>query len=242
MLKGQRVVVFGASSGVGLATAQTLARHGASVVVTARGKEEIDKAVAAIEGGQARGFAVDGKDEKGVAAFFGEVGEIDHLVIPAGATNRGGDFLDTMTQESFRATFEGKFWVQMNVAHAGGRYVRRGGSITFFSGGAAHRAMKGMVNIAAVNGAIESVVPPLALELGPTRVNAISPGTLATSYWSGMPEEQQRVIFDHAAGLLPAGRVGTAQDIANAVFFLVTTSYVTGTVLHVDGGLPHSNV
>jgi NAD(P)-dependent dehydrogenase (short-subunit alcohol dehydrogenase family) len=134
-LEGQKAVIFGASSGVGLATAQTLAAHGASVILTARGKEEIDKAVTQVEGGNAEGHAVDGRDEDAIKRFFDGVGEIDHLVIPAGATDRGGSFLDTMTQKIFRATFEGKFWVQMNVAHEGGRHVKRGGSITFFSGG-----------------------------------------------------------------------------------------------------------
>ena len=239
-LSGQKAVVFGASSGVGLASAQILAAHGATVVITSRDRAELDKAALQIEGGRAEAHAVDGKDEAAIARFFAAVGEIDHLVIPAGATDRGGPFLDTMTQESFRKTFDGKFWVQMNVAHAGGKYVKRGGSITFFSGGAAHRAMRGMVNIAAVNAAIEAVVAPLSLELAPTRVNAISPGTLATSYWKGVPEEQQRAIFERVASQLPAGRVGTANDIANAVLFLVTTSFVTGTVLQVDGGVEHS--
>lgn len=240
-LEGQTAVIFGGSSGVGLATAQTLAKHGARVVVTARDADGIAHALTQIKG-DARGHAVDGRDESAVRRFFAETGAIDHLVIPAGATDRGGNFLDTMTLPSFRATFEGKFWVQMNVAHEGGRHVTKGGSMTFVSGGAAHRALRGMVNIAAVNGAIEAVVPPLALELAPVRVNAISPGTLSTNYWKGVPEEQQREIFEHIAAALPAGRVGTAQDIANAVLFLVTTSFVTGTVLQVDGGLEHSTL
>lgn len=239
-LEGQKVVIFGASSGVGFATAQTLVLHGANVIITAREQDDIGGAAKKIPG--ARGYAVDGKDEKAIERFFDEIGEIDHLVIPAGATDRGGPFLTEMTQEKFRATFEGKFWVQMNVAHAGGKKVKKGGSITFISGGASHRAMKGMVNIAAVNGAIEAVVPPLALELGPTRVNAISPGTLQTSYWKGVPDEQQQAIFKRVADGLPAGRVGQAEDIADAILFLVTSSFVTGTVLQVDGGLELSSL
>jgi NAD(P)-dependent dehydrogenase (short-subunit alcohol dehydrogenase family) len=177
-----------------------------------------------------------------VKAFFTELGAFDHLVLTAGQTSRGGSFLDTITEASFRETFDGKFWVQVVAAHEGARHLRRGGSITFTSGGASRRAMAGMANIAAANGALDALVPVLAVELAPTRVNAISPGTLRTTYWTGVPDEQLDQIFGRMAKALPAGRVGTAEDVANAVLFLITTSFVTGTVLAVDGGLPQASL
>jgi NAD(P)-dependent dehydrogenase (short-subunit alcohol dehydrogenase family) len=241
VLAGQKVVVFGGGSGVGLATTKLLAEKGAEIVITGR---DADKLVAAARGieGRVTTKAVDGRNVEKTRAFFDELGAIDHLVVPAGQTNRGGSFVDEITHESFRATFDGKFWVQIMAAHAAAKHVKKGGSITLFSGGAAHRAMKGMVNIAAVNGAIEACVPTLAVELAPTRVNAISPGTLRTTYWTGVPEATLDQIMGRMANALPAGRVGTAEDIANAVLFLVTTSFVTGTVLAVDGGLPHASL
>ncbi|HVY49533.1 MAG TPA: SDR family oxidoreductase [Minicystis sp.] len=240
-LAGQRVVVFGGGSGVGLATAKLLASHGAEIVIGGRGKDKLEAAAKSVAP-TAKALSVDGRDVASVKAFFAEVGAFDHLVISAGQTNRGGSFLDDITDATFRETFDGKFWVQITAAHQGARYVKKGGSITFFSGGASRRAIKGMVNIAAVNGALDAVVPTLALELAPTRVNAISPGTLRTTYWTGVPEAQLEQIFGRMAGALPAGRVGTAEDIANAVLFVVTTSFVTGTVLAVDGGLPHASL
>jgi NAD(P)-dependent dehydrogenase (short-subunit alcohol dehydrogenase family) len=240
-LAGRKIVVFGGGSGVGLASAKLLASHGAELVVTDRDAEKLAAPAAGFEG-RVSTRVVDGKDERALAAFFEEVGAFDHLVIPAGQTDRGGDFRDALTLEKFRATFDGKFWVQVAVAQAGARHLRPGGSITFFSGGASRKALRGMVNIAAVNGALDAIVPSLALELAPTRVNAISPGTLRTGYWTGVPEKQLEEIFDHMAKALPVGRVGTAEDIANAVLFLVTTGYVTGTVLAVDGGLPHASL
>jgi NAD(P)-dependent dehydrogenase (short-subunit alcohol dehydrogenase family) len=224
---------------VGLAAAKLLASEGAEVIIASRGEERLQANAKEI-GATAR--AVDGKKPAEVRAFFDEVGTFDHLVITAGQTNRGGSFIEDITDETFRATFDGKFWVQITAAHAGARHIRKGGSITFFSGGAAHRAMKGMVNIAAVNGALEAVVPTLALELAPTRVNAISPGTLRTTYWTGVPEAQLEQIFDRMAKSLPAGRVGTAEDIARAVHFVVMSPFMTGAVLSVDGGLPHSSI
>jgi NAD(P)-dependent dehydrogenase (short-subunit alcohol dehydrogenase family) len=234
-LDGQKAVVFGGASGAGLAAAKLLASEGAEVVIAGRGAAKLS----------AKDFRyvaheVDGKDVPAVHRFFEELGPIDHLVITAGQTNRGGGFLEQITDKSFRETFDGKFWVQINVADAGARHIKKGGTVTFFSGGASRRAMKGMVNIAAVNGALDAVVPALALELAPTRVNAVSPGTLRTTYWTGLADEEQEKIFAHLATVLPAGRVGTAEDVAKAVLYLVTTGFVTGTVLAVDGGLPHA--
>lgn len=238
-LAGQRVVIFGASSGVGLATGAVAAGQGAEVVLVARDPDKLAGAAARFTR-KPQLEAVDGRDAAAVDALFARLSPFDHLVIPAGVTSPGGEFAAKLTRDAFRETFEGKFWVQVNVAFAGARVIRRGGSITFFSGGAAHRALKGMVNVAAVNGALEAIVPTLALELAPTRVNAISPGTLDTPYWTGTPAETKAAIFARQAELLPAGRVGTAEDIARAVRFVLTTPFITGTVLRVDGGLPLS--
>src|SRR5688572_3102860 len=127
-LTGQRAVVFGGSSGAGFAAAQAFIADGARVVITARDGASVKDAAMRLGAG-AEGQVVDGTDAAATAAFFEQVGEIDHLAITAGSTTPGGPFA-TMTMDAFRAPFEGKFWVQMNAAHAGARRVRRGGSIT----------------------------------------------------------------------------------------------------------------
>jgi len=228
-----KIVIFGGGSGVGLAAAKLLAARGDEVIIAGRGVEPIEGF---------RTYAVDGKDLAAVGALFEQIGTFDHLVITAGATNRGGAFLTDITDETFRATFDGKFWVQVNAAHLGARYVKPGGSITLFSGGANRRALAGMVNVAAVNGALDAIVPTLAVELAPTRVNSISPGTLRTTYWAGTPDAQLDAIMDNVAKHLPAGRVGSAEDIARAVQFVIDSPFMTGTTLCVDGGLPHSRL
>ena len=228
-----KIVIFGGGSGVGLAAAKLLAARGDEVIIAGRGVEPIEGF---------RTYAVDGKDLAAVGAVFEQIGTFDHLVITAGATNRGGAFLTDITDATFRATFDGKFWVQVNAAHLGARYVKPGGSITLFSGGANRRALAGMVNVAAVNGALDAIVPTLAVELAPTRVNSISPGTLRTTYWAGTPDAQLDAIMDNVAKHLPAGRVGSAEDIARAVQFVIDSPFMTGTTLCVDGGLPHSRL
>lgn len=240
-LDDQVAVVFGGSSGVGRATARVLAGEGARVIVTGRDRDRLDEVREEI-GGDAEVAVVDGRDDAAVGALFERLSRVHHVIVTAGETDRGGPFGFELGMDKFRATFEGKFWVQMRVAHAAIPRLERGGSLTLVSGGAAHRALPGMVNVAAVNGAIEAVVPPLARELAPTRVNAVSPGTLNTGYWRGVPQEQLEAIFRRTAEALPAGRVGEASDIADAVLFLCTNRFVTGTVLCVDGGLAHSSI
>lgn len=240
-LSGKRAIVFGASSGVGAATARRFAEAGAEVVLTGRDAGRLEEARAQA-GPRAMAAVLDGKDAAAVRAFFDEQPAFHHVVVAAGQTSRGGPITSELTIERFRETFEGKFWVQMNVVHAAAPRLERGGSITLISGGAAHRALVGMVNVAAVNGALEATLGPLARELAPTRVNAISPGTLHTGYWRGVPDEQLEAIFRRTADALPAGRVGTAEDIAQAALFLAQNSFITGTVVQVDGGIQHSSL
>lgn len=235
-LAGEKIVIVGGGSGVGLACAEAFAGLGAEVVLVGRNPDKLKKAAKSI-GAQARYFVGDGHDEIAMSKLFAQIGLFDHLLIPAAKTDRVGTFVGDLTQEKFRETFEGKFWTQVNAAHAGAPFVKKGGSITFFSGAASRKAIHGMVNIAAVNGALEAIVPTLALELAPTRVNVIIPGTLDTPYYDGVADDVKKTIFDRAAERLPVGRVGTAQDIANAAVFLVTTGYVTGTAIEVDGGI-----
>ncbi len=76
----------------------------------------------------------------------------------------------------------------------------------------------------------------LAVELEPVRVNAVAPGIVATPTWDGMAAEDREAMFDRLAGALPAGRVGVADELGEAIWLLLTNGFVTGIVLPVDGG------
>jgi NAD(P)-dependent dehydrogenase (short-subunit alcohol dehydrogenase family) len=111
------------------------------------------------------------------------------------------------------------------------------GSLTFVSGISARSAHPGTAGLAAINGAIEAMVRPLARELAPLRVNAVSPGVVETPWWDRLAPDMRRKLLTQTAAATLVGRNGTADDLGHAVAFIVNNEFVTGTVLEVDGGL-----
>ncbi len=90
--------------------------------------------------------------------------------------------------------------------------------------------------LAAVNSGIEAIVPVLAVELAPVRVNAVSPRVIDTEWWNFLPEDARTDVFAGIAAQTPVGRVGSADDIAKAIEFLTDNTFTTGVVIRVDGG------
>jgi NAD(P)-dependent dehydrogenase (short-subunit alcohol dehydrogenase family) len=102
--------------------------------------------------------------------------------------------------------------------------------------GTARTAMPGTAGLAAINGAVEAIVRPLAAELAPIRVNAVSPGFVDTPWWSGFLAAEREAYFEHAAKQLPTRRIASAEDVAEAVAFAATNPNLTGTIIEADGG------
>lgn len=98
------------------------------------------------------------------------------------------------------------------------------------------RPSKTSVLQGAINAALESLARGLALELSPVRVNTVSPGLIATPLWSKLDAQARDRMYEGAAARLPAGRVGQPEDVANAVLYLASTPYATGSTVLVDGG------
>ena len=110
------------------------------------------------------------------------------------------------------------------------------GSITLLGAVTARAGMTGTAGIAAINGAVEALVKPLAVELAPIRVNGVSPGLVDTPWWSTFPKDARAAYFSQAAQALPARRVATAEDIAEVVVMAATNPNLTGTIIEADGG------
>ncbi|SDJ10783.1 Enoyl-(Acyl carrier protein) reductase [Natribacillus halophilus] len=146
-----------------------------------------------------------------------------------------GNFLETDTSQD-RDLFEGKFWEQYNVAKYGAPNVAEDGSIIFFSGVVAYKAMEGASALSAVNAAVSTLGQTLALELAPKRVNVVSPGVIDTPSRYGMAEEDRKAFYDAVGGQLPMNRVGQPEDVAESVIYLLRNGFSTGETLHVEGG------
>jgi NAD(P)-dependent dehydrogenase (short-subunit alcohol dehydrogenase family) len=112
--------------------------------------------------------------------------------------------------------------------------IAPGGSIMLFSGVNAFKVSVGYLGVAIANGAVDFLTRSLALELGPIRVNSISPGVIDTGIWDALGEEGKRSYFEHLEAANPARRIGTVDD----ALFAMTNTFVTGMTLRVDGGEP----
>ncbi|MHA6531770.1 SDR family oxidoreductase [Paenibacillus sp. BAC0078] len=235
MLTGQKVVIIGGSSGIGLETAKLAAAAGAEVVIASRSAHKLEQAREAIgPDAKVSSYALDITNEDQVQSFFGELEAFDHLVVSAAETS-GGAFLTTATSAS-RKLMENKFWGQYYAAKYAAPKLNPHGSITLFSGVVAFKAMAGSSMLGAVNAAVANLGQTLALELAPLRVNIVSPGIIDTPSRAGMAAEARNAFYSSIAGKLPVQRVGTAADVAQGVLYLIHNGFVTGTVLHVEGG------
>jgi NAD(P)-dependent dehydrogenase (short-subunit alcohol dehydrogenase family) len=233
--EGQRAVIIGASAGIGEAAAKALAARGAEVIITSRSKERLDQAAQRI-GHPVRTAELDATDREALDAFFATAGPVDHLVLSASPGAVGAGPLASLDEASLRQAFDGKFFAHVKAIQAALPWLRQDGSVTIITAASARAAFAGTAGLAAVNGALEAVVGPLAVELAPLRVNAVSPGIIDTQWWNAMPEDQRLAYFAAAAAITPVRRIGQPEDVAEAIVYLAGTGFVTGTVLECTGG------
>jgi NAD(P)-dependent dehydrogenase (short-subunit alcohol dehydrogenase family) len=236
-LQNQKVIVIGGTSGIGLATAKAARELDADVVIAARDENELRTAADEI-GDSTESRRVDATQRPALDDMFDDLGALDHLVLSASAGPSGSGPIATLDLAHLRAGFEGKFWPFVTALQAALPHIRRdGGSVTFVSAASAGASLEGTAGFAAINGALEAMVPPLAVELKPLRINAVSPGLVRTRFWQALPANERSAMFDRYVSATPVGRIGTAEDVAQAIVSLIGNTFITGTVLTVDGGL-----
>lgn len=239
VLAGKKVIVIGASAGIGMATAAHALRAGAEVALSARGAERLQRAAETLakEGGRIAHETLDMRDRMAVAGYLARQAPFDHLIL-SGATVYRTTFSD-MEEDKAKGSVHAKFWGPFWAAYDARDHIRRGGSVVFYSGVANRRPVPGYVIGAVIDGAIDAATRSLAHEFAPRgiRVNCISPGIIETAYVERIPPEVKEELFGIYARKVPVGRVGQADDCALAAMYLMTNGYVTGEVIAVDGGV-----
>lgn len=241
-LNGKTAWVTGATGAIGREIALGLAREGARVAVSARTVEKLDALVAEIAaaGGDAAGFPLDVTDAGAVRAAADAViarfGAIDVLATTV-AVPAFGPFLE-IDADVFRAALEVKYLGYINCFQAVLPHMKKaeGGSIVAITGTGGKLPIAIHLPGGSVNAALNLVLKGLANEYGATgiRVNAVSPGPI-------MSERQQQMIdagMGNPAAGIPMGRLGGADEVADAVVFMASAraAYITGQVLSLDGG------
>ena len=234
-LEGRNALVTGASRGIGTAIARELARAGASVVLSYRtGADEAETLAAEIGG---RAVQADVSDADSARALVEGAGDLDVLVNNAGVTRDG--LLVRMSDEDWQTVIDTNLASCFYTSRAAvrGMMKRRAGAIVNISSIVGIHGNWGQTNYAASKAGIIGFTKALAKELGSrnVRANVVVPGYVKTQLTDVLPEDATNLMLDNT----PLGRLGDPEDVAGAVRFLCSddSSFVTGAVLLVDGGL-----
>ena len=228
-IAGKKAIVFGGTSGIGLAAAKQLAALGAEVIAVSRDPGKAGEVPAGVSL-----KACDVRDRDALAALFQECAPFDILVSSAtGGSRSAGPFL-SMDMEGYQASFD-KLWGYANVVRYGAEHLSEQGSIVLVSGTPARNPKPGQVSLSSVGAAIEALVRAIAPEISPRRVNVVSPGFIDTPIVALQGEEREALYAKSTAShAIP--RAGTADEVAHAIVFMIQNDFVTGTTIDVDGG------
>lgn len=241
--EGRVALVTGASKGIGAATAERLAREGASVMLNSRSEESLGELAGRLRGEKldvattAGSVARPDGPQRMVEATVARFGKIDTVVNAVGVSLTYAPLLET-ERDGFLATMERNTWPTIALAQAAvGAGMGEGGSIVAVSTIGSHSVQPLVAPYCASKAALDLLVRTLARELGPRgiSVNAVAPGLIRTEMskllWEGERGEAER-------RLIPAGRLGQPEDIASAIVWLAApeSQWTTGQIVDVDGG------
>ncbi len=240
-LEGGVAIVTGGSRGIGRAVVEILSEAGMKVIFTYReNSKAAAEVVGAVKGGKITAEAVDARDAAACDAFVEKVVEqherIDLLVNNAGIIR--DNLLGMLTEEDVRAVLETNVLGAFNMTRAVVPHMisKRRGNIVNISSVSGEKGGRGQTNYAASKGAINAFTKSLAAELAPRgiTVNAVAPGVIETE----MSKAVRELAAEQIQSKILLRRIGQPAEVAHAVWFLSSrfADYITGEILHVDGG------
>ena len=226
---GKKAIVFGGTSGIGLAAAKQLAEQGAKVVAVSRNPDRAGSVPAGITL-----KACDVRDRDALQALFTECAPFDILISAATGGDRAiGPFLG-MDMDGFMSSFD-KLWGYANAVRFGTEHLPADGAIVLVSGAPARNTKPGQISLGAVGAAVEQFARAIAQEIAPKRINVVSPGQIDTPMVPLEGDARTQHYAKTTKGHL-IERPGTADEVAQGILFAVQNDFVTGTTIDVDGG------
>ena len=232
-LQDKAVLVVGRGSGIARSVALLAHAEGARVIAAGRDQAKL---ASAYSDSDINTDVVDLTDDASIAALAARLGPVDHVVSTASARARGK--LADLQRANLQQSFDTKVIGPTMLAKYFSPHINPGGSFVLFAGVHAFKLNVGYLGVGITNGAVDFLTRWLAVELAPIRVNAVSPGVIDTGAWDALGEDGKQDYFKHIAAGNPVGRIGTPEDVASAVLFAMTNTFMTGMTLKVDGGEP----
>ncbi|MEW6131357.1 MAG: glucose 1-dehydrogenase [Acidobacteriota bacterium] len=241
----KKVLVTGASSGIGRATAELFLRAGATVTLVGRREQALEAVVNALNIGEAfvitADLANEAQTESSIQEALELMGGLDVLVNAAGILKSGSleatslELWDEMLNINVRSVFH---LMKLAAPHL----EKNRGNIVNVSSVTGLRSFPNVLAYCVSKAAVDQLTRCAALELAPKgiRVNAVNPGVVVSGLHrtGGMNEEAYARFLEHSKTTHPLGRVGTPQEVAELIYFLASDSaaWITGETISIDGG------
>ena len=229
-IKNKKALVFGGTSGIGLAACEQLIDKGAEVIAISRDPSKANS----VKHNRLSFESCDVRIEENVKKIFEKHAPFDILISAAtGGSRAAGPFLE-MDMLGFKSSFD-KLWGYANVVRYGTSYLGSDGTIVLVSGSPARRMKPGQIALSAVGGAVENLVRGVANEIAPRRINAVSPGLIDTPMFS-QEGEDRKIFLNSLTEANTIKRAGKPEEVAKGIIFVIENEFVTGTTVDVDGG------
>ena len=229
-IKNKKALVFGGTSGIGLAACEQLIDKGAEVIAISRDPSKANS----VKHNRLSFESCDVRIEDEVKQIFEKHAPFDILVSAAtGGSRAAGPFLE-MDMLGFKSSFD-KLWGYANIVRYGTNYLSSVGTIVLVSGAPARRMKPGQIALSAVGGAVENLVRGVAKEIAPKRINSVSPGLIDTPMFS-QEGEDRKIFLNSMTEANTIKRAGKPEEVAKGIIFVIENEFVTGTTVDVDGG------